>query len=137
MGRALRRAAADAARRGNRRDSVRVRRHLYAADDDFDDAVINYLRYGLESRGMTISSVQSNSFGDGRAFKAQVTDGNALSIVYLFRVRNLLASVNYVGAAAAGDLDTQAVNVARGQALHSGRRGVVEYTADRPCSIGR
>jgi hypothetical protein len=86
-----------------------------APNPDYDDAVINYLRYGLEGKGMTISSVQSNGFGDGRAFRAQVSDSNVLSIVYMFRVRNLLALINYAGAAAAGDVDTQAVNVARKQ----------------------
>ena len=84
-------------------------------DPRYAEAVINYLRYQLETDGLTVSSVQNDGFGDGRAFKAQLSQGDRLSLVYLFRVRNLMAFVDYEGSAAAGDVPTQALNVARKQ----------------------
>jgi hypothetical protein len=54
--------------------------------------------------------------GDGRAFKAQCQcKGNTISIAYLFRVRNLMTVVDYMGPASAGDTQTQAVGFARKQ----------------------
>jgi hypothetical protein len=66
---------------------------------DLAEGVISYLRYQLEQEGMTISSVQDNGFGDGRAFKAEASDGHRTMVSYLFRVRNLTAFVDYVGSA--------------------------------------
>jgi hypothetical protein len=82
---------------------------------DLAEGVISYLRYQLEQEGMTISSVQDNGFGDGRAFKAEASDGQRTMVSYLFRVRNLTAFVDYVGGANAPDVQTQAVAVARKQ----------------------
>jgi hypothetical protein len=79
------------------------------------EAVITYLRYAVEQRGVTVSSVQSNGFGDGRAFKAQASDRGTLEVLYLFRVHNLIAFVNYAGSATAGDVEAQATAVARKQ----------------------
>jgi hypothetical protein len=85
------------------------------ATPELAEAVVSYLRYGLNDDGFIITSVQSQGFGDGRSFRAQATDGSDLVIAYLFRVHNLLAIVFYSGAASAGDLQTQATGVARKQ----------------------
>jgi hypothetical protein len=73
------------------------------------------LRYQLESEGATIASVQSNGFGDGRAFRAEGSDGQHRLIVYLFRVHNLMAFSGYEGAASAADVPSLATAVARQQ----------------------
>jgi len=87
-----------------------------APNPDYAEAVVSYLRYQVESNGLTVSSVQNNGYGDGRAFKGEATVGRALSIVYMFRVRHLIALVDYVGSTASvGDIETQAVTVARKQ----------------------
>ena len=86
-----------------------------ATSPELAEAVITFLRYDLEKNGATITSVQSNGFGDGRAFRAQFTDGKVLSVTYLFRVRNLMAFAGYAGPASAGDVESQAIGVARKQ----------------------
>jgi hypothetical protein len=86
-----------------------------SASADLADAVISTLRYDLDTAGVTVSSVQSDGFGDGRAFKAQASDGTTILIGYLFRVRNLMVEVTYSGSASAGDIQTQALAVARKQ----------------------
>ena len=89
---------------------------VVAPSPNYAEAVVSYLGYEFESDGLTISSVQNDSYGDGRAFKGEATARDVLDIVHMFRVRNLIAAVNYVGSAAAGgDVETQAVNVARKQ----------------------
>jgi hypothetical protein len=86
-----------------------------APDSDYAEAVISSLRYELERDGATITSVQDQGFGDGRAFRAQFSDGQTVLVSYLFRVRNLIAAVDYRGAAGAGDVPSQAVAAARKQ----------------------
>jgi hypothetical protein len=86
-----------------------------ATNDQMADGVISYLRYELERQGMTITSVQSNGFGDGRAFKAEDNDGQLVMVSYLFKVRNLTAFVDYVGSSTATDVQAQALALARKQ----------------------
>src|SRR5262249_40055153 len=85
-----------------------------ATSVDLAEAVVSYLRYEAEREGMTVSSVQNNGFGDGRAFKAEFTDGKQIQVSYLFRVRNLTAFLDYVGNVS-GDVQQQALALARKQ----------------------
>lgn len=83
---------------------------------EFAEALLTELRYEFENDGMTITSVQSNGFGDGRAFKAQCQcKANLTSVAFLFRVRNLMAAVDYLATTNASDAQTQAVVFARKQ----------------------
>jgi hypothetical protein len=86
-----------------------------ATSVEYAEAVLSFLRYELQDWGATIVSVQDQGFGDGRAFKAQGTDGKSMSVSYLFRVRNLFAAVDYQGSATANDVQSQAVALARKQ----------------------
>jgi hypothetical protein len=86
-----------------------------ARSAELAEAIISFLRYELQDEGATIVSVQDQGFGDGRAFKAQGTDGKTMLVSYLFRVRNLLTAVDYQGAASANDVQSQAVALARKQ----------------------
>jgi hypothetical protein len=93
--------------------SVRITTAV-ATSVDLAEGVISYLRYELDRQGMTITSVQNNGFGDGRAFKAELSDGQRTMVSYLFRVRNLTAFVDYVGSANS-DVQQQALALARKQ----------------------
>ncbi len=86
-----------------------------AQSAEYAEAVISFLRYELQDMGATLVSVQDQGFGDGRAFKAQGGDGNTMLVSHLFRVRHLLAAVDYQGAAAATDVQAQALALARRQ----------------------
>ena len=86
-----------------------------ASSVEFAEAVILLLRYELQDMGATIVSVQDQGFGDGRAFKAQGSNGQTMLVSYLFRVHNLFASVDYRGAASANDVQPQALALARKQ----------------------
>lgn len=86
-----------------------------APNPDYTEEVLTYLRYQVEKDGATVSSVQSNGFGDGRAFKAESHGSQMMEVASMFRVRNLIALIGYVGPAWAGDVETQALANARKQ----------------------
>jgi hypothetical protein len=86
-----------------------------APSADYAEAVLTYLRYQVEKDGGVVSSVQNNGFGDGRAFKAEWRGPQLMQVGYLFRVRNLIALIGYVGPVSAGDVETQALAIARKQ----------------------
>src|SRR5262249_35119139 len=80
-----------------------------ASSTDLAEEVITHLRFVMQDIGAKISSVQSQGFGDGRAFKAEFSDSKLTLVAYLFRVHNLTAFVYYEGATgAAADVNTQA-----------------------------
>jgi hypothetical protein len=82
---------------------------------NYAEAVLTYLRYQVEKDGGAVSSVQSNGFGDGRAFKAEWQGPQLVEVAYMFRVRNLIALIGYVGPASTGDVESQAQAAARKQ----------------------
>jgi hypothetical protein len=82
---------------------------------DYAEAVLNYLRYQVERDGGVVSSVQSKGFGDGRAFKAEWHGTQHVEVAYMFRVRNLIALIGYVGPTSAGDVESEAQGAARKQ----------------------
>jgi hypothetical protein len=86
-----------------------------ASGVDYAEAVLTYLRYQVEKEGGVVSSVQSNGFGDGRAFKAEWQAQQLVEVAYMFRVRNLIALIGYVGPASIGDVESQAQAAARKQ----------------------
>jgi hypothetical protein len=86
-----------------------------ASSVDLAEVVISHLRYELQDIGATITSVQSNGFGDGRAFRAEFSDGRHTVVSYLFRVRNLTAFVDYEGATGAPDVNSNATSISRKQ----------------------
>jgi hypothetical protein len=86
-----------------------------ASSTDLAEEVITHLRFDLQDEGYTISSVQGQGFGDGRAFRAEFSDGRHTLVSYLFRVHNLTAFVDYEGATGASDVNAQATAVARKQ----------------------
>lgn len=88
---------------------------VVASSTDLAEESISALRYFLGDVGMSIVSVQNEGFGDGRAFKAQCLCGGKMRISYLFRVRQLVAWVEYMGAPEASDVQAQALAVARKQ----------------------
>ena len=86
-----------------------------AANVDLADQIISATRNIVESTGSSISSVQDQGFGDGRAFKAQNSDGRVLMVSYMFRVHQLFGAVDYYAPVGAPDVQALALAFARKQ----------------------
>ncbi len=83
--------------------------------DQNADELITFVRRVFEDAGETIISVQSQGYGDGRAFKSQVREGPYYWTSYMFRVKNLFSLVEYRSSANSADADQQAGSFARKQ----------------------